>query len=520
MEPLSPALIKQLKISNAVKDEAAATRNLVPGEPGWDRLSAKASEVDRNFVGILRNGFLPTPQVELIARKPGHGVRPIPYWGPLERILYRALSEIAMKPFEKPDRSPEAYVSFVKAPVHRSFELQQEENPDSDDDTDKFFHFLESPLKYVVKSDITAFYQFVDHGILKEELLNHGADFEATSALVELLRETQGRSYGLPQLLEPSDWLSEVYIERVHRQIVRRGLEAWRFNDDFRIATRTYEDALRAIEVLDEASRANGLVISEFKTLTYGMTNYLIDTLALGPSEELEKFIPDEVETIVGDYTDDFDDDEDGAFQLLASASSDANIEDPDAIRLRNIKTEDVRRLRRALGALSNADDERAVTHLIKLLIFAPSLTPSICKYVTSLTGDELGLDEFFDEVIAAPSLNDWQRVWITGTMSTLGLLDGNAGAARRDWVISERRETRDSVVRSYCSSGLGRAGFLDITEIVADAEDAPQALLTVYADAISEVAGRKGEDATKLIANAWGDRTTLHKILLGAIPE
>lgn len=520
MEAMSAALIKRLKIAEAVKEEAQTLRNLLPAEPGWGNLSSKASQVEINFTGLLRNGFMPTLQVECLARKPSHGVRPVPYWGPLERILYRALAQIAMKPFKKPDRSPEAYVEFVKSPVNRGYQLQQQEDPDSGVEIDRFFHFLESPLKYVVKSDITSFYQFIDHGILRDELLLQGSDFEATTALVSLLGEAQGRAFGLPQLFDASDWLSEVYIQRVHRQILRLGLEAWRFNDDFRIATRTYADALKAIEALNEACRANGLAINESKTFTYGMTTYLIDTLALGPSEELGKFIPDEVETIVGDYTDEFDEDDDEALEALASASPDASSDESDGIRLRNIRAEDVRKLRWALGALSHADDGRAIEHLPKLLIFAPSLTPSICKYLTSLTEEMPARGEFFEWTLSNASLNDWQKVWIIGTMSDLDLLDGEHAVDRRTWVVTERRETRDPIVRSYCSQALGLVGALALADLVADAEDAPDALLTIYASAISATATRENESASKVIANAWGDRTTLHRLLLEDPPQ
>lgn len=515
MESISAALIKRLNIADAVRSEAQTSRNLVPSEPGWVRLSENASELADNFSGILRNGFRPTLQVESLARKPSHGVRPVPYWGPLERILYRALSEVVMKPFRKPDRSPEAYVEFVKSPVNRGYELQQEEHPEGDVEVDRFFHFLESPLKYVVKSDITSFYQFIDHGILRDELLLHGADFEATTSLVSLLGEAQGRAFGLPQLFDASDWLSDIYIQRVHRQVLRRGLEAWRFNDDFRIATRTYADALKAIEALDEASRANGLAISESKTLTYGMTTYLIDTLALGASEELGKFIPDEVETIVGDYTDEFDEEDDEALETLASASPEARVDESDGIRLKNIRAEDVRKLRRALGALSHADDGRAIGHLLQLLIFAPSLTPSICKYLASLTEEIPARGTFFDEALSNASLNDWQKVWLIGTMSDLRLLDGEQAGYRRTWVVTERSATRDPVVRSYCSQALGLVGALTLTDVVADAEDAPNALLTIYASAISATARRENKSASEAIASAWGDRTTLHRILL-----
>ena len=78
-----------------------------------------------------------------------------------------------------------------------------------------------------------------------------GQDYELVNALMQLLEETQGRAYGLPQLLDPSDRLSEVYIDRVERALIRAGFHTWRYNDDFRIGCRDYPETLDAIEHLD-----------------------------------------------------------------------------------------------------------------------------------------------------------------------------------------------------------------------------------------------------------------------------
>jgi hypothetical protein len=112
-----------------------------------------------------------------------------------------------------------------------------------------------------VKADLASFYDYIDHEILGQELLIRTADHAAIECLLDLLGEVQGRRYGLPQLLEPSDRLSDLYGDRVLRALRRKQWPAWRFNDDFRIAVETFEEAKRALDDLTAAARDNGLAV-------------------------------------------------------------------------------------------------------------------------------------------------------------------------------------------------------------------------------------------------------------------
>ncbi|MBW8172605.1 RNA-directed DNA polymerase [Ornithinimicrobium sp. Arc0846-15] len=515
MKPMSQALLQMLNIQEAMRDEANTDRNLVPNEPGWDRLVAGASQIEQQLLGQLRDGFHPTPQVEALARKPVHGVRPVAYWGPRERVLYRALAEVTLLQIAKPDRSADAYSTFLKAPVTRGYELQRQ-SESSEKNIVGSFSALESPLKYIVLSDVASFYQFVDHGILREELIFNGANYDAIDALIELISEIQGQSFGLPQLLDASDWLSEVYIRRVERDLLQRGLEAWRFNDDFRIATKTYNGSLRAIEILDSSCRSNGLIISEYKTFTYGMSTYILETLALRQSDSLEQFDPSDVETTVGSYADDFDSDVDSAFKLLQSASPGLGA-GQDGLDLKDVRKDQIRRLSRAIGSLASKEDPRAISQLNKLITYAPSLTPIICRYTQSLPSQHSSeLIEFFDLVLAETPLNDWQRIWIINTLSALGLLAGTDKNQRRDWTLLQLRETSDSLVRAHAVSALSHANAIPVIEVLGLLEIAPAALLALYADALS--ASAHSEEGKKAVA-AWGGQSKLQQVLVNPIP-
>lgn len=505
LKALSERLIKKLKIKAAVAAESGAKRNLVPEEPGWARLANQADPLASHIEDLVRSGFAPTLQQETLARKPGLGVRPIAYWGPVERILYRTLSEVAMGPLEKPDRSPEAYVKFMRAPVDRAFELKHLENTSrsSPSQTLKAFS-MNVPLKYIVKADISAFYQFVDHDLLLDELVNQGGDAESVASLGELLREVQGRAFGLPQLLDPSDWLSDIAIDRVERQVHRAGIETWRFNDDFRLGCRSYEESLQAIETLDAAARANGYVLNEHKTLTYSFLNYLLESYDATPELTTDVIAKDDVEVLVGDYTDSFEDDPDKAVGLLAEATPNAG---KGGINLKLARVQEVRLLMRALNGLAKAGDPRSVGRASELLAYVPSLTPAVCRYLfVSHAKDAEGVAAALDTIRDLLSLSEWQRVWVLDTYRGLDLIESaptpRAEAPRAKWAFDQRSVGRTSVVRATATRALAGAKQLTVSQVVADGSTEPSCLRMYYAAAALDASATAlPQDASALAA-------------------
>lgn len=516
MKAISDRLLKKLQIQDAVTAEAQSTRNLVPEEPGWSRLGTQAASLSGYIESVLRYGFVPSLQQETLARKPGLGVRPVAYWGPIERVVYRALSEVALGPLEKPDRSSKAYVKFMHAPVDRAFELDKAENTDAPRASRTLLMFsMDVPLKYIVKADVSAFYQFVDHDLLQEELVSQGGDAEAVARLGDLLREVEGRGFGLPQLLEPSDWLSEVAIDRVERQVHRAGIETWRFNDDFRLGCSSYEDSLKSIEILDAAARANGFVLNEPKTLTYRFLSYMIESYDASEETSTEVIAADDVETLVGDYTDSFENDADQAVELLGAAQPDAQ---PPHINLRKARVAEARLLTRALNGLAKAVDARSVDRASQLLTFVPSLTPAICRYLTVChPKDPAGVAQALDSIRQVLSLSEWQRVWVVDTYRRLELLESPTvspeAAPRAVWASEQRRGGRTAALRATATRALAHAGRLSVSEVVAGEALEPDCMVMHYADATLGAAIHSTAAQDSKALKAFANESKLHTI-------
>ena len=257
-----PEMRRDIDVAGAVAAELATRNRLLP--PRWGDLALidHFEAISDWFRSLIRHDFDVQDEDVLLARKPGRGARPLTLLGLQERILYRgvvALVETAAQ--VSGNRNFEVYETFQRAPL----DVQD--------------------CRYVLKADIAAYYQYIDHERLVDEVVAQTGDDLAVSIAVDLLHQATGRAYGLPQLNTSSDVLAEIYIEPMRRALIRAGFAAYRFADDFRVACRTYAEALAAWEAADSAARDLGLVLNESKTSTPGLERYSGSLTALRDQE-------------------------------------------------------------------------------------------------------------------------------------------------------------------------------------------------------------------------------------------
>lgn len=422
MRQVPSDLLKRLKLKEAVEAEARSWQNTIPQTPGLELLEEQHTLVAEWLAGQLRSGLRVSPGLVLAARKHPHGIRAVPIWGLAERIAYRALTTFLLRAREQLDRTPTAYLNFLGGPLEYARSIDQ---------TNDLSIVLvgSASVKYVVKSDIVAFYDHIDHGLLGDELLSIGGDYEAVECLLSLLEEGQGRTYGLPQMLDPSDDLSDLYIDRVQRSVIRRGWPTWRFNDDFRIAVQSFGDAQLAIEDLSEAAREAGLTLSDFKTTTPKFENYALQTFGLQVDEALpEELALHEPEDFVADYTEGVgEEDNEWAIRTLQRVVVDMPQADDDAIDLANLSTSGFRALRRALSRLIRYPALEALEHVPAIVGFVPALTPWALRVLTAAgaagAGESAEAEAVIRVLVRESQVSDWQRVWMLRAIGDLQLL-------------------------------------------------------------------------------------------------
>lgn len=505
---LQPRAVGRLDLVGALEAEAAARNSVLPPQPGLAELTlSEAPRLAAWLASELQSGFSVAPRVVVNVRKPRHGTRPAPILGIAERVAYRAIVDRTLGGEEVLSRSRDDYLRFVRGPV--DYVMHKASGP-------RVLGLLlgDDEVQYVVKSDLAAFYEYVDHGILGRLLVSRFRDIDLVQWVTTFLGDVEGRGYGIPQMLDPSDRLSEVYGQLIEDQLSRRGFLVWRFNDDFRIAVPSFESALDAIEALSEEARSLGLIINEQKTTSPKFSTYAMATLGLDSvDDEIPSDEEDEVEAAVADYTEMFGDPDDAA-ELVRRA-----VEGEGGWNLRDLSQDDVAALRRAIWSLVRASDSRGLSGLVPLSIYAPSLTPALSRYAEALAGESAEeVAASLDLLVHRASLGGWQRLWFNRVFRNAGLLMEAAPGDRSGRLAFAEACAQDSkhpVTRAEAVLALASAGRVPMERIADSLVMEPSALASWYVVAAAEAAATERDD--RILRGIRGS-DPLHAMLLDAV--
>jgi hypothetical protein len=472
-----PELRREVDVEEVVSQELSSWNKLLP--PRWGDRSLRGSEeaVAAWLTSVMRREVAIDQEEVVLARKLGRGARPCAILGLKERLLYRAAVSLIEDVTGPSDRSQEAYDAFQHAPA------------DSEG------------CRYVLKADIASYYQYVDHERLVDEVVARAGDDLAVGLAVELLGETSGREFGLPQLSSVSDVLADVYIDPMRRHLVRSGFQVWSFADDFRVACRSYDEVLRALEAADEGARLLGLILNEMKTATPGIEKYRgsltavrdreralfasLDVEALDEpavSDYMDEENPDEGEdepTLLDD--DDFDEGDAGAEEAIEDGSvSEAQLlaaskvielwvaeeEDEDTQRSERASVT-ARLLGRALRVFATGQDPRALVHVASMLVYEPSLTPTIARYVRACGGfARSDARDTLDEVCESGIVSTWQALWLAYVAGELPRSRGGAQRPHVQW-LKAQMGSRQPALRAESALALARRRLLTTGEVL-----------------------------------------------------
>lgn len=410
----------------ALDDEYRAARRLLPNDDAISQLfrhEGASAWAQRRCAGE----FAPVPGQIVTVRKSGHGVRPVAELSVRDRVLYRALVSRWKDALSSPDRSTKAYDTFLEAPL-----------------------CSETAPAYVVSSDVTACYEYVDHGLLGREVLARTGDSDGVEALINLLGGLMGRSYGLPQQSGASDVLAEAYLSVVERRLLRQGLAVWRYNDDFRIPVDGWSDALNAVDALERECRSMGLALNDLKTVIRKGETY---KQALGRRAETMQEISREVELDLTDIiTAPYEDvvvvrpEKDevevaAAHQIVAQwatlqhkmlTSDHETGLTPDETDKRGALTE---LLRWALTALkSETTDNVVLAACAQILRSEQTLTPYVARYIEKQSDSATTVQWFESFLSENPYLTPWQAWWVAPSLRA-GKGSYREGSRQRSWL-------------------------------------------------------------------------------------
>ena len=487
-------VLDRIDLPAAVAAELQVRNRLLPRR--WDHTALAQNPDDvaaRMRPALRRRRPGPARADVLLADKGWRGTRPLDVLALQDRVLYRAVVDLIKMSLPEHLSSRPPMAEFRRAPLGAE------------------------GATHISKTDVTAYYQYIDHELLADELIAQTGEEPAVDALMGLLRALMGRGMGIPQIHPVSDVLGDTYLDPVRRSLLREGLAVWRYADDFRIASASLGEARRALETCAAAVRERGLVLNERKTLTYVRATYE-DSLDRFRRAEQELFSSsggddddgDDLALLDDSYADPADDAEDdtpdahaapttlGAAPLDAAVDDDEanavhdDAEDPEApssaldTALAVRRTEAARRawylwieeeeddeqqqstesaaitqslVGRALPALGAAGDNGPLKNVSQLLRYEPAITPQIAAYLTRYAATSATANHAAARALGSVARSDlvspWQTLWLAHTAGRLRPAPGDDLA---QWLTELVHDGRDALAAT-AGAALGRRG-------------------------------------------------------------
>lgn len=473
------AIVSQLDVKSALQHELDLRNRLLPARPDLAALADKADALLPLLHPLLsRVSAMPTGDV-VFAEKAWRGARPLHVMSLEARTLYRALIDHIAKKLPPAMSTRSSIEEFRIAP------LEVED------------------AKYISKTDINSYYEYIDHAQLVNELVGQTGEEPMALALSEVLEHVMARRVGIPQAHPASNILGDMYVDPVRRRLNREGFQTFTFSDDFRIATSTLREAREAIDFCAREARNLGLTLNDRKTYTYTRSNY---ERSLGSLKRAERrlFPPktraDEIDDLFSlgpailDYDnteasgpvdshysrpvlEGIDDDTDGEIatdfpdlempeEAMRSAAeqawqvwmhedeSEATQAGPDAMITQTL-------LGRALPILGSAGDATPLTSIKHLITYESALMPEIAAYIANLakhgkvqrSAIRASLDDLTDSNLLSP----WQSVWLAHICG--GVRRSTKEHKYEGWLRDAVTSSPHSAVAAHAAASLARLG-------------------------------------------------------------
>lgn len=502
--------------TETVSAELFSGNRFLPPRWGDIALYSHIEEAASWMQSVQRREIEPDKSDFVMARKSGQGARPLTYMSLRDRLLYRGAAERALRDVFVADRSVDAYEEFLTDPLS----VQN--------------------TRFILKTDIAAFYQYIDHERLVDEVVAQTGDDLAAGFAVGVLQGATNRRFGLPQMTNPSDKLSDVYIQPVERALIREGMNVFRFADDFRVACSDYDDALTALELIERISLNLGLVVNEGKTTTPSRDFYEKSLRAVKDAEadlfgSLQTDVVEfDVETAYGDSEiEEFDP---TAWTLLHERTGEADDEvDNDDSRSSSAYPDDIQEmaavqgvrawvagdsrggigarwtagtrsviLRKSLKVLTLAKNPDALKSITAILVKEPHFAPQVVRYMLALIPRYGGrVARAMDQICSRRITSVWQSLWLAYCAGEVVQRKRSRPSAHVQWLFAHMNSSH-SFLAAEATLALARRGLTTPAEVVEVLDRTP---IVHRATVLMALATVGGEAAIPSIADSRIER-------------
>jgi RNA-directed DNA polymerase len=221
------------------------------GAPGPDGMKARElrEHLAKHGEGIkaklLKGSFKPSPARRKEIPKPNGGTRPLSIPNVLDRFVQQLLLQV-MQPLFEPGFSESSHGFRPRRSAHGAIEAAQRQAREGRD--------------WVVDIDITKFFDHVNHDILMTQVSRVVRDKRVLQLIGRFLRAgivlpegvKVSTEEGTPQGGPLSPLLANIYLDKLDKELERRGLKHVRYADDCNIYVSSEHAAKRLLERISQ----------------------------------------------------------------------------------------------------------------------------------------------------------------------------------------------------------------------------------------------------------------------------
>ncbi|RME60590.1 hypothetical protein D6779_01910 [Candidatus Parcubacteria bacterium] len=232
-------------------------------QSNWDAFRDELLESLKGDAGKYR----PEAYSAIEIPKKGFTLRPAGAMHIKDRLLYQAIID-----FLAPYYAPEEPVFSYRLAGKRSswmFKPGVEQWKSFQTKVEELCH----QYKWVVETDLTAYFEHIDHKYLARRIDDIFPDIARPTMrvlkqyLMKLLSGwSNGKPYGIPQVNNPSSFLGNIYLDEFDKWMVRNNYVYLRYVDDMRVFANTEAEARRKLAEMISSLRRLGLYVSSAKT--------------------------------------------------------------------------------------------------------------------------------------------------------------------------------------------------------------------------------------------------------------
>ena len=390
--------------------------DLVCGDFVFEGLKHQRASVLAEIDSQLQAGgrYAPGPVAHLRAPKSALTTRPGCALTPLDRIVYHWLVDKLYPVLEPhfPPRDERVVMSYrycgnpgSDAPVggsHKAFKEASRE--------------MAQKGQWVVSTDLTRYFERIDHGVLVRTLESLGAAPDATGPLLGLVSSwVPGLACGLPQSQDPSGYLATALLVGFDKSAMTRSSAYCRYTDDMVAVVPSREEAVRWLATTEKQLWEMGLALNCHKTRVESAEQHL--SAKSDHQIALERHLDSEKAWLVAANAYGSGGEDDAEMDAIL-----AMVDDHDAF-LSLFQEEvlavhpSVESLRPCLREFARLNPAGALDNVLPSLDACLTVGRSLEQYLLAVLDDDPGLrapiaDALVAQLSRRDELSDWQAMW------------------------------------------------------------------------------------------------------------